>query len=250
LSCVRGFIEKGGRGDMKKILLLLVVVFTGISCSTGGNRKCLEINKQLTSENRLLRSKISLLQRENSVYKYENIQYRKDLENRIAESEKLESEMASLKEKFRGDISLWEEKYSNLTKKNEILERESSEKIQELTELNRQLEQRFSDEIKKLTQSIRSRDEEFGRDREQMKKVFAEDRFNLAKGLEDVKKNIALLEKEKSEMKIRINEISLQLENALREIEEKNTLIRELKKDARLEGIEGPESKGKEIKKP
>lgn len=233
---------------MRKILLLLAVLFIGSSCSTGGNRKCLEINKQLTSENRLLRNKISLLNRENSVYKYENIQYRKDLESRIAELEKLESEMTSLKEKFRGDISLWEEKYSNLTRKNEILERESSEKIQELTELNRQLEERFGDEIQKLTQSIRTKDEEFGRDREQMKKVFAEDKFNLAKGLEDVKKDIGLLEKEKSEMRIRINEISIQLENALKEIEEKNTLIRELKKAAPHEGVEGSDNRGKDIK--
>ena len=233
---------------MKKVLLLLVVILIGISCSTGGNRKCLEINKQLTSENRLLRSKISLLQRENSVYKRENIQYRKDVENRIAELEKLESEMASLKEKFRGDIALWEEKYSNLTRKNEILDRESSEKIQELTELNRQLEKRFGDEIQKLMQSIRAKDEEFGRDREQMKKLFAEDKFNLAKRLEDVKKNIGLLEKEKSEMGIRINEISLQLENAQREIEEKNSLIRELKKVAPREGVENPDGKGKDMK--
>ncbi len=216
---------------MKKILFFLIAVSVGMSCSTGGNRKCLEINKQLTSENRLLRNKISLLRRENSVFKYENIQYKKDLENRTAEVEKLASEIESIKKKFEGDVSLWKQKYKNLAEKNRILEKESSEKIRELTELNHQLEQGFSEDIKKLTESLRKKDEDFGVEREQLKKISAENEFKRLKEIEDVKNEISVLEKEKAEVKIKIHELSLKLENALREVEEKNVIIRELKKE-------------------
>jgi chromosome segregation ATPase len=236
---------------MKKILFFLIAVSIGISCSTGGNRKCLEINKQLTSENRLLRNKISLLQRENGVFKYENIQYKKDLENRTAEVEKLASEVESIKEKFEGDVSLWKQKYNNLAEKNKILERESSEKIRELTELNRQLEQGFSEDIKKLSANLRKKDEDFGVEREQLKKISAENEFKRSREIEDVKNEISVLEKERSEMTIKIHELSLKLESAIREVEEKNMLIRELKKEIPPPaGIKGKEDIDKEIKNP
>ena len=180
---------------MKRILLGAILCSLVISCSTAGNKKCLEINKQLTSENRVLRNQITLLQRENGVFKYENIQYKRNLEKKIAEAEKLESEIGFIKVKSEKDISLWKEKYKNISKKNKILEKESSEKIRELTELNQQLEHKLSEEIKELTGSLRKKDEEFGVERENLKKVSAEMDFIRLKEIEDVKKNVSVLEK-------------------------------------------------------
>jgi len=213
---------------MKNMVPVLMVLFAFVACATVENKKCLEINDHLKSENRLLQKRLSLLQRENSVYKQENLQYKKNLDTKSAEVEKLESELRSIRERFEKDIALWEKKYENLREKNMILERESSEKIQELTRLNRQLEDKLGGDIRRLAEESQKKDETFGEEREQLKKDFARREFDRLKQIEDLKKSISELQRQNAEMEAKINDFILGQEEARRELKEKDARIQEL----------------------
>lgn len=227
-------------GKLTAALFLAAAAFA--SCSTINVGRYADLNEHLKAENSLVKKRLTLIERENSIYKSENIQYKMDLAQQTAKSEKREGELRSLEDKYRKDVALWEGRHRNLLEKNAILEKESSEKLKELTELNRNLEARLSGEIKRLNEETKRREDAWGKERETMKKESAQREFALAKELEELKKSAAEKEKEISSLKVKKGEILVQMDQVKKEREQAEAVIR------KLEASMPPKEKGAEKK--
>ncbi len=229
---VRGIICAG----FSSLLLLC-------ACATSGGSRCGEIKDNLESENILMKRNLVLIERENSVIREENLSYKRDLQTKTALAEKLEEDIKSLTDKYKKDISLWEQKYGNLMDKNKILEKESSEKIREMTALNKDLEIRLGNQIKKLNEDMQKKEQEHHGEKEKMKTDFAQREFNLQKDIEEMKRTlkgkdeeIATLKSQNIQMQGQIAEHGKTVAALNAQIGKLESALRDLK--AKIEALE------------
>jgi len=232
-----------------KIIIAVVILMLAVSCKTLTTSECQRLNEQLNSENRLLNRKITLVTRQNSVYVEENLIYKRALDQKSAQLEKLKGDMESMERKLRGDIALLEGKYQNLLDKNRILEAQSNEKIRELAELNKQIERKLGDEIAGLGAALRKNAEDFGREKEQLMLKMAQSDYAHAKESEEYKKAIAARETELSDQKTRNAELVMKLGETARSLEDMKGTLKNLEAEvARLrEAAAGAEKKDPQV---
>jgi chromosome segregation ATPase len=233
-----------------KTFLLIAALLAALSCKTLTTSESQRLNEQLNSENRLLNKKMMLILRQNSVYVEENLIYKRSLDQKTAQYEKLRGDMESLERKLQGDIALLEGKNRNLKEKNRILEAQSSEKIRELTELNKQMEKRLGDEIAALNAAVKKSAEEFGRQKEQLMLLAAQKDFEHSKQSEELKKNIAAKDAEVSELKTKNAEFAMKLAEAKKAQDDAGAAMKNLELDiSRLrEGLAAAEKDRKELR--
>jgi chromosome segregation ATPase len=211
--------------SMILIFLLFLSSCSSVNISPDGN-----VNEQLKAENRIMKNNLTLVVRENSVLKNENIQY-KDNNNKLkARAKLLESEIVSLNKKHEQDIALLTEKYENLSKKNFILEQESSTKIQELTTVNKALEEKLSGEITLLNENMRKQDEKFNKERAAIETAFSSKELQYQKELAQLKKDILTSGMEMESLKSKLAESNANLESARTELLKREGINRELEK--------------------
>lgn len=216
---------------MMKAFLLIGALLAVLSCKTITTSETQRLNEQLNSENRLLNKKITLITRQNSVYVEENLIYKRSLDQKTAQYEKLRGDMESLERKLKGDIALLEGRYQNLQEKNRILEAQSSEKIRELTELNKQVEIKLGGEIAALNAAVKKNAEEFGRQKEQIMLQAAQKDFEHSKQSEELKKNIAAREAEASDLKTKNAELTMKLAEMKKSLDDAAASMRNLELD-------------------
>ena len=186
-----------------------------------------EIEK-LKSENYVARNKVILIERRNSILEEENIIQMKEIKQKKAENENLLSEKKILEKKYSSDISLWTEKYNNLSEKNRILEKESSEKIKELTQLNRTLEFTLGNRIKALNEQIKNREIEFAAELEKTKKEHAQREFTLSLKVEELKKSVTMSDEKILKQEMSIRDLKEKHEKSTAETAGKDNLIKGL----------------------
>lgn len=216
---------------MMKVFPLIGALLLVVSCKTLTTSECQRLNEQLNSENRLLNRKVTMVTRQNSVYVEENLIYKRNLDQKSAQYEKLRGDMESLERKLRGDIALLEGRYKNLQEKNRILEAQSSEKIKELTELNKQVEMKLGGEIAALHAAAKKSAEDFSRQREQMMLLAAQKEFDHSKQAEELKKAVAARETEISELKTVNVDLSMKTAEAKKALDAAGVSMKNLEAD-------------------
>ncbi len=104
--------------NMNIIKVIIAGTLTGIiSCATlNGKKNGKEIEK-LRSENHVIRKRLLLIERRNNILEEENIIFNKDLKEKDARIRSLDSDISSLKGKYKNDLNLWTRKYENIRKK-------------------------------------------------------------------------------------------------------------------------------------
>jgi len=219
---------------------------------TPGDRACEKATEQLRSENALLKGRATLLQRENSVIKDENLQRKKDMGEQRARIERLEADVASLREQYARDLALRDTRYKSLEQQNEVLKKESSDKIRDLTRLNSEIQKGLEDELKRVNEEAAKNRDAWNTERETLKKDGAQKEFTLQKQMDAIKKETAAKEEEIASQKTLISEQQAKLDRAGKEIESgKDALARLEKLVAELkERLSAPGSSEGGIKKP
>ncbi len=226
---------------MNILKVIIAGTLTGIiSCATlNGKKNGKEIEK-LRSENHVIRKRLLLIERRNNILEEENIIFNKDLKQKDAKIRSLDSDITSLKGKYKNDLNLWTGKYENIREKNAILEKKSSEKIKELTGLNKKIEETFTKKVNELNEQLRAREKKYAGDIEKLSKESAQKEFDLSKKIEELKKAINLSEEKILSLEIKIKELGKLLEKQKGETGEKEKTIKDLtEKNSLLEkGLE------------
>ncbi len=248
---------RGGKNLTLNILKVIIIgTLTGlISCATlNGNKNGKEIEK-LKSENHVIRKRILLIERRNNILEEENIIFKKDLKQKDAKIRSLDSNMTSLRSKYKNDLNLWTKKYENIREKNAILEKKSNEKIKELTELNRNIEETFTKKVNELNDLLRTRERMYAGDIEKLTKESAQKEFDLSKKIEELKKTINVNDEKILSLEISIKELGKLLEKQKSETGEKDRTIKEcLEKNSMMKTVldnlrKKLEEKSREIEK-
>lgn len=198
---------------ISSILMLL------LSCATLTPSPDESTEERIHAENRIMKQNLKLALRENSVLKEENIGIKEENSNLKSRVKLLESEIISLGKKHSEDIILLNEKYENLSRKNEILEKESTVKIRQLTEVNKALEEKLSSEIGRLTEENRKREEAFNKERLNMETDFAGKEMEYSKKIAGLKNDLLTANTELESLKPALAETEAKLKNTSAEIE-------------------------------
>jgi len=210
-------------------LLTAAFVLFHFSCATITPSSDESPEEIIRAENRIMKQNLKLALRENSVLKDENISIKEENSNLKSRVKLLGSEIISLNKKHSEDITLLNEKYDNLSKKNEILEKESSDKIRQLSAVNKSLEEKLSSEISRLTDENRKREEAFNKERLNMETAFAGKELEYRKELAELKKEINAANRELESLKSILAQTESRLKTADTEIAAKNRQIENLK---------------------
>lgn len=175
---------------MLRIIPPLFVFFLSVSCASvqGGAEK--PDRAKLESENHLIRKRLIAVERRNSILEEENIKHKKDNRDLKASIENLRAEIKSHIEKHKGDERMWAQRHENIMKKNEILEKESSEKLKEMSDLNKKIESDLRLQISQLGEEMSKKERAAAKFLEDEKKGAAAREFDLSSQLEKNKKEL------------------------------------------------------------
>jgi len=232
----------------RKMLIVILLFAAGCAGGVKHNGKDAAV---LESENHVLRRQLILIERRNGILEEENIQKKKIVRDYEAKLDNVTQELKAEKERFDREMSLLEKKYGNLKKKNEILEKQSSEKITELTELNRKLELDMTEKINKLNQDIRAMESSYSDQIEKLRKQSSETEYNLSLKIEELKKNIiekdsVILNLESGMKKIREELAHSEADRTQKDTALKNSAAKVDEMSARIKELEEKISKAEE----
>jgi chromosome segregation ATPase len=185
-----------------------------VSCTAPLKEDEQPFDDRFFAENSVMKKRLPLIERENDVLKKENHQHRtriQELESRIKE---LDLELASLSEKYAGDMATAEEKIDTLLVAVQTLEAEGSAKILELNSLNTALEEKRAQEVQALNEQITTQKNSFRLEREKMIQEYAQRELNFSTQLGEMEKSLDTRELEVLSLKLAIGEISTKLGEA------------------------------------
>jgi hypothetical protein len=126
------------------------------------------IDDRIMAENKAGRNRIGLLDRENHVLKKENADLLQNVRDRDAKIDRLSSELASLQQQYKLDISLLNTQIELQRKRQEASDRAYEEKIKIVSAQNVDLDRKLSD-MTRIADETRMKAEDLARQNERIK---------------------------------------------------------------------------------
>jgi chromosome segregation ATPase len=136
-----------------RLILLLISLSILSSCAT------YEKEDRLMAENKAGRNRIGLLDRENHVLKKENADLQQNVRDRDARIDKLSSDLASLQQQYKLDLSLLNTQIELQRKRQEASDKAYEEKIRSLSEQNVDLDKKLADTTRLADQMKKKADD-------------------------------------------------------------------------------------------
>lgn len=226
LNCSKSRILKGGAW------CILLLFFT--SCATMVPDPPDPFNGRILAEYSLMKKRIPLIERENDILRKENHQYRTKIQDLEVKIREIDSELASLKEKYDSDMTAGREQIKNLELAVQEIVNKSTAKINTLISLKTALEKKMTRDVKMLKEQLAMQKNAFDREREQIIKQNTLKESKLSGQLDVLKKNV-----EKKALKI--SSLEAELLKISTKLHETTTLADKLRK-ARDESLSELES--------